>query len=146
MSPRFDITLGSMEKWLNALMPSRQFGHMVLTTSYGIMDHEEARRKKTGGKIIGQKLFSFPRWRALFGTNTTFLQHYTTTQHNNSTTTHVYMSRTQSLSHFTFTSRRILLLIFWGDWTCSKTHLDFALPTGVKLSGFVCCWKLVHIH
>merc|ERR1712166_252531 len=46
VSPRFDITLGSMEKWLNALMPSRQFGHMVLTTSYGIMDtrrHAERR-------------------------------------------------------------------------------------------------------
>merc|ERR1712179_175297 len=53
VSPRFDITLSSMEKWLNALMPSRQFGKMVLTTSYGIMDHEEARRKNTGGKVLG---------------------------------------------------------------------------------------------
>eukprot|EP00959_Pyramimonas_sp_CCMP1952_P428517 8975595-Pyramimonas_sp.AAC.1 len=28
-----------------------QFGKIVLTTSVGIMDHEEARRKKTGGKV-----------------------------------------------------------------------------------------------
>jgi hypothetical protein len=28
-----------------------QFGVIVLTTSAGIMDHEEARRKKTGGKV-----------------------------------------------------------------------------------------------
>ncbi len=27
--------------------------YIVLTTSYGIMDHEEARRKHTGGKILG---------------------------------------------------------------------------------------------
>ena len=35
------------------LLPSRQFGYIVLTTSYGIMDHEEARKKNTGGKILG---------------------------------------------------------------------------------------------
>merc|ERR1719318_1441490 len=35
----------------NNLLPSRQFGYVVLTTSGGIMDHEEARRKHLGGKI-----------------------------------------------------------------------------------------------
>jgi ribosomal protein S8 len=30
-----------------------QFGHIVLTTTYGIMDHEEARRRHTGGKLLG---------------------------------------------------------------------------------------------
>jgi len=53
ISPRFDVALGSMEKWINNLLPSRQFGVLVLTTSYGIMDHEEARRKGTGGKLLG---------------------------------------------------------------------------------------------
>eukprot|EP00501_MAST-03F_sp_TOSAG23-6_P000095 GSMAST32.ASY1.ANO1.97.1 assembled CDS len=42
-----------MEKWIANLLPSRLFGHIVLTTSYGIMDHEEAKRKKTGGKLLG---------------------------------------------------------------------------------------------
>ena len=41
------------EKWQNNLLPSRQFGFTVLTTSAGIMDHEEARQKHTGGKILG---------------------------------------------------------------------------------------------
>lgn len=31
-----------------------QFGHIILTTTYGIMDHEEARRRHTGGKVIGE--------------------------------------------------------------------------------------------
>lgn len=53
ISPRFDIKLNEYEKWINNLLPSRQFGHLVLSTTYGIMDHEEARRKHTGGKIIG---------------------------------------------------------------------------------------------
>merc|ERR1712216_404601 len=52
ISPRFDLSHKDMEKWINNL-PSRQFGHMVLTTSQGIVDHDEARRKQIGGKILG---------------------------------------------------------------------------------------------
>ena len=53
ISPRFDMAIGDIEKWTNNLLPSRQFGYVVLTTSGGIMDHEEARRKHLGGKILG---------------------------------------------------------------------------------------------
>jgi small subunit ribosomal protein S15Ae len=53
ISPRFDLANRDMEKWINNLLPSRQFGHMVLTTSQGIMDHDEAHRKQIGGKILG---------------------------------------------------------------------------------------------
>mmetsp|Transcript_36154 Transcript_36154/g.56473 ORF Transcript_36154/g.56473 Transcript_36154/m.56473 type:complete len:124 (-) Transcript_36154:1085-1456(-) len=53
ISPRFDVTLGSIEKWTSSLLPARQFGYVVMTTSLGIMDHEEARRKSTGGKVLG---------------------------------------------------------------------------------------------
>ena len=53
ISPRFDIPLDGYNQWATNLLPSRQFGHIVLTTTYGIMDHEEAKRKKTGGKILG---------------------------------------------------------------------------------------------
>ena len=41
ISPRFDLTLGAIEQWTNNLLPSRQFGYIVMTTSLGIMDHEE---------------------------------------------------------------------------------------------------------
>ncbi|KYM92478.1 40S ribosomal protein S15a, partial [Atta colombica] len=53
ISPRFDVPINDIEKWTNNLLPSRQFGYVVLTTSGGIMDHEEARRKHLGGKILG---------------------------------------------------------------------------------------------
>lgn len=53
ISPRFDVPIRQIEKWTNNLLPSRQFGYVVLTTSGGIMDHEEARRKHLGGKILG---------------------------------------------------------------------------------------------
>eukprot|EP01133_Synstelium_polycarpum_P011575 gene11575-13508_t len=53
ISPRFDVTLDELEKWTSYLLPSRQFGNIVLTTSLGIMDHEEAKRLHTGGKLLG---------------------------------------------------------------------------------------------
>jgi ribosomal protein S8 len=53
ISPRYNVQLRDLEKWVVKLLPSRQFGYVVLTTSAGIMDHEEARRKHVAGKIIG---------------------------------------------------------------------------------------------
>ncbi|KAL4666864.1 hypothetical protein H8959_005553 [Pygathrix nigripes] len=43
ISPRFDVQLKDLEKWQNNPLPSRPFGFIVLTTSAGITDHEEAR-------------------------------------------------------------------------------------------------------
>jgi small subunit ribosomal protein S15Ae len=42
-----------VEQWVQNVLPSRGFGHIVLTTTYGILTHEEARQRKTGGKILG---------------------------------------------------------------------------------------------
>ncbi|CAD6439455.1 13e52b21-9f19-4920-94a8-d0c214f67daa [Sclerotinia trifoliorum] len=53
ISPRYNVKIEDFEKWVVKLLPSRQFGHIVLTTSAGIMDHEEARRKHVAGKILG---------------------------------------------------------------------------------------------
>lgn len=53
ISPRYPVPLSEMEKWVSAMLPARSFGFVVLTTSSGIMDHEEARRKHVSGKILG---------------------------------------------------------------------------------------------
>merc|ERR1712078_341788 len=53
ISPRFDFAANDTEKWIANLLPSRQFGKMVLTPSQVIMAHDEARRKQIGGKILG---------------------------------------------------------------------------------------------
>ena len=42
-----------MDGMMSYILPSRHMGFLVLTTTYGIMDHEEAIKKKTGGKILG---------------------------------------------------------------------------------------------
>jgi small subunit ribosomal protein S15Ae len=53
ISPRFDLKLKNFEKFIYQILPSRQFGYVVLTTNKGIMDHVEARINHTGGKVLG---------------------------------------------------------------------------------------------
>ncbi|ELW69925.1 40S ribosomal protein S15a [Tupaia chinensis] len=53
ISLRSDVQLKDLETWQNNLLPSRQFGFIVLTTSAAIMNHEKARWKHTGGKVLG---------------------------------------------------------------------------------------------
>lgn len=53
ISPRFDVKIQDVENWVNNILPARQFGYLVLTTTYGIMDHHQAVHKHTGGKIVG---------------------------------------------------------------------------------------------
>jgi small subunit ribosomal protein S15Ae len=53
ISPRFDVSLGDIQTWTNKLLPARQFGKVVLTTSYGLLTHDEAIAKHTGGKVVG---------------------------------------------------------------------------------------------
>jgi len=53
ISPRFNVKIGDIERWTDNLLPARQFGYVILTTSAGIMDHEEARKKHVSGKILG---------------------------------------------------------------------------------------------
>jgi len=57
VSPRFDVHLKDPRKWPNNLLPSHQFGFIVLTTSTDIMDHEEANENTQEGKSLD----SFPR-------------------------------------------------------------------------------------
>ena len=53
ISPRFDIGVTEYEKVVANLLPSRQFGDIVMTTNIGIIDQEKARRRHVGGKILG---------------------------------------------------------------------------------------------
>lgn len=53
ISPRFSVTVKDIDKIASTLLPSRQFGYVVLTTNLGIIDHDEARKKHTGGRLLG---------------------------------------------------------------------------------------------
>ena len=53
ISPRFDVSLDRFDQWVSDILPSRQFGYIMVTTSAGIMDHVEAKRRHIGGKLLG---------------------------------------------------------------------------------------------
>merc|ERR1711904_95107 len=53
ISPRYNVKISELECWLGRLLPSRQFGVVVLTTSVGIIGLDEARLKSVGGKVLG---------------------------------------------------------------------------------------------
>jgi len=55
ISPRFNVGVDAIENWVNLLLPARSFGKIILTTSSGIMDHEEARRKHVSSFCFGSR-------------------------------------------------------------------------------------------
>ncbi|EUC59534.1 40S ribosomal protein S22 [Rhizoctonia solani AG-3 Rhs1AP] len=53
ISSRFNIQVNWIDSWVNLLLLARAFGVIILFTSAGILDHDEARRKHARGKLLG---------------------------------------------------------------------------------------------
>ncbi len=53
ISPRFSTTLGDMEYWESQFLPAKNFGILIVSTSRGVMSHEQARREGIGGQLLG---------------------------------------------------------------------------------------------
>lgn len=52
ISPRTPVRVSELEKWEKRYLPAQGFGLLLLTTSAGILTHEEARKKGLGGKLV----------------------------------------------------------------------------------------------
>ena len=52
IKPRFAVTVDKFEKFEKRFLPAKDFGILVVTTNKGIMTHEEAKKKKLGGKLL----------------------------------------------------------------------------------------------
>ncbi len=53
ISPRYPVGRDEMEEWEIQYLPSKGFGILILTTSRGVMSHEQARREGIGGELLG---------------------------------------------------------------------------------------------
>merc|ERR1711976_83719 len=53
ISPRFPLSLKKFENFVSQILPSRQFGYVILTTNQGLMDHHEAQAAHIGGRVLG---------------------------------------------------------------------------------------------
>mgnify|MGYP001597080303 FL=1 len=52
IKPRYATTLGNYPKYEKRYLPAKGFGILVVSTSKGLMSHEEAKEKKLGGRVL----------------------------------------------------------------------------------------------
>ncbi len=50
--PRLPVKVSDIEKYERVYLPGKGFGTLILSTPYGVMTHEEAKKKKTGGVLL----------------------------------------------------------------------------------------------
>lgn len=53
VKPNFYVGNDEYTRWAKRYLPARNFGKLLVTTSEGVMTHEEARAKGVGGKLLG---------------------------------------------------------------------------------------------
>lgn len=53
ISPRFSVQLEEMEYWEKQYLPGKNFGILMLSTSRGVLSHEQARKEGIGGELLG---------------------------------------------------------------------------------------------
>jgi small subunit ribosomal protein S8 len=52
IKPRFTVDKTQIEKYRKRYLPARNMGTMIVSTNKGLMTHEEATEKETGGILI----------------------------------------------------------------------------------------------
>ncbi|RCV23409.1 hypothetical protein SETIT_5G003900v2 [Setaria italica] len=50
---RQDLRAKEIEQYRVRMLPTRQWGYVVITTPNGVLDHEEAIRQNVGGQVLG---------------------------------------------------------------------------------------------
>ena len=53
IKPRFSVKKDDFIRWEKRFLPSNSIGILILTTPYGVIDQNEAKKKNTGGKLLG---------------------------------------------------------------------------------------------
>jgi small subunit ribosomal protein S8 len=53
ISPRYSVRFSELEYWETQYLPGKNFGILILSTSKGVMTHEQARREGIGGELLG---------------------------------------------------------------------------------------------
>jgi small subunit ribosomal protein S8 len=53
ISPRYSVQLEEIEYWETQFLPGKNFGLLIISTSHGVMSHEQARKAGVGGELLG---------------------------------------------------------------------------------------------
>ncbi len=52
IKPRYTVSKSEIEKYIRRFLPARNFGFVIVSTSKGLMTHQEAQENKIGGSLI----------------------------------------------------------------------------------------------
>jgi small subunit ribosomal protein S8 len=52
IKPRFSVKTDDLEQWESRYLPGRDFGRLIITTTKGVLDHNEAKQEGVGGKLL----------------------------------------------------------------------------------------------
>lgn len=52
IKPRYSVKVGKFEKFEKRFLPAKGFGILIVSTTKGIMTHEEAKKEHLGGKLL----------------------------------------------------------------------------------------------
>ncbi len=52
IKPRYSVGNKNVEKYVRRFLPARNFGYVIISTSKGLMTHQEAQENKIGGSLI----------------------------------------------------------------------------------------------
>ena len=52
IKPRFTVSIDQIDKYVRRFLPARGFGFVIISTSKGLMTHEDAIEKNIGGSLI----------------------------------------------------------------------------------------------
>jgi len=52
IKPRYTIGKKEIERYVRRFLPARNFGYVIISTSKGLMTHQEAQEKNLGGSLI----------------------------------------------------------------------------------------------
>lgn len=53
ITPRYSVQLNEMEYWEKQFLPGKGIGFLIVSTSKGVMSHDQARKEGTGGELLG---------------------------------------------------------------------------------------------
>jgi small subunit ribosomal protein S8 len=53
IKPNFHVSVDEYDEYARRFLPARGFGHLIVTTSKGVMTHDEAKEENVGGKLLG---------------------------------------------------------------------------------------------
>ena len=52
IKPHYSVRSDGFENWEKTYLPAREMGMLIVSTSFGVISHKEAKQKSVGGKLL----------------------------------------------------------------------------------------------